>query len=100
MKQLLIRQPLNKKGVGFADMLPMVITFVIVGIAIVIGVYMISEINTQAGFTANSSAANATAKVQTGMGTFANMLPIIAIALVFAVIISIIVGFLVVKGKR
>ena len=90
---------LNKKGVSFADMLPMVITFIVVGVAIVIGAYLVSEIDTQAGFDANSAAANATAKVQTSLATFSNMLPIIAIALVFAVIVSIIVGFLVIRGR-
>jgi len=175
----------NKKGIVFADMLPMVITFIIVGITIVIGVYLIAEMregikitssasvanesltsvenatgeyvansgvtdfnmgtspvcinqsnaaliptsnytattaglikSTAAtcpdewfcihnwnctytyGYTSENAMYNSSLKVQTGMGTFANMLPIIAIALVFAVIISIIVGFLVVKSKR
>jgi hypothetical protein len=46
-----------------------------------------------------NSAYNASAKVATGLGTFSNMLPIIALAMIFGVIISVIVGFLVVRGR-
>ena len=92
-----IRQYLNAMAEGAAldEYLGGAIMFVVIGVAVSIGAYITSQVQTQIGTTAgvNSTAYNAAGFAVSGMSTFASWLPILAIVIVAVVIIMLLYGF-------
>lgn len=84
---------LNKRGMYGLQSIPSVaIVFVLAATVIAVGAYVLTEINTSAGFTVNSTAYNATAAGQTSLGTLATWLPIIAVVVASVILISMLVS--------
>lgn len=82
----------NKKGYTIGDLLPLVITFVIISVAISLGADVLDDIQgTQA---VNSTAYNATGYGLTSMNTFARWLPTLALVIVIAVILGVLIVYL------
>lgn len=72
---------LSKKGALAINQIPSVaIVLVLAAVVIAVGAYVLSQINTTAGFTANSTEANATTDGATALGTLATWLPIYTIS--------------------
>lgn len=82
----------NKKGMSVGSLLPLGITFVVLGIAFAIGASVLSS--TQAGFTAGTYEYNSTQAALEGINTFSGWLDTIALVLVASVIIGILVVYL------
>ena len=77
---------------GIGDLTTIGIVFVVLTVILAVGAYILSTINTTAGFAAGSVASNTLANGQTALGTFASWLPILAIVIVAGVIIYILVN--------
>ncbi len=98
------------------DYLGASVIFVVIGVAVSVGVYVLATVNTQISLTTNtctagntispttglcsagtfvtqSTAYNAAGQAVSGMNTFAQWLPILAIVLVAVVIIALLYGF-------
>lgn len=88
-----MKYKLNKKGYSGLQQLPsLAIIFVLAATVIAIGAYVLTQINTTAGFAADSVAANATIDGQTALGTLAEWLPVIAVVIAAVVLISLLVN--------
>ena len=83
---------LNKKGFAIGDLLPLGMTFVVLGIGLAIGAKVVSD--TGDGFAAGTAAKNATTYSLESLQTLASWLPTIALVVVAAVIIGILVVYL------
>lgn len=82
----------NKKGFTVGDMLPLGITLVVLGIGLSLGLTVLSDF--QGDQTTDSAAYNGTGNAITGLTTFTDYLPTVALVIVVAVIIGIVVRYL------
>ncbi len=84
-----MQKRMNKKGtLGLGDIYPAVLTFVLVGIVLGIGLYVLSEVEYEVTATAASTAINDTVSA---LGDFATWFSIIIIVLAAAIIIGLVV---------
>lgn len=83
---------MGKKGFSVGDMLPLAITIVVIGVALALGLTVLTDF--KASQTAGSDAANGTQKAIDGLNKFTAYLPTIALVIVIAVIIGILVRYL------
>lgn len=83
---------MNKKGFQVGDMLPLGITIVVLGIALSLGLTVLTDF--QDSQTADSSAYNGTGDAIEGLTEFTSYLPTISLVVVVAVIIGIVVKYL------
>ena len=88
----------DKKGFALGDMLPLAITIVVIGVALSLGLTVLTDF--KASQTANSDAANGTQKAIDGLNKFTQYLPTIALVVVIAVIIGILVRYLAGGGSN
>lgn len=80
-----------KKGqFGLGQMVPTIITFVIVAVAAVLGLQLLAD--QQADLTADSAEYNATTDAIEGVSKFPEKLPMIAGVLVLVLVISILIA--------
>ena len=86
-----------KKVVEFdvADILPIGLTFVVLGIGLAYGLSVMGSV--KSGMTTNSYEYNATAQAITGVAVFPSKLSLIATVIVAAIIIGILVRYLMVR---
>lgn len=77
------------------DMMPIGITFVVVGIALAFGLNVMGDVKSD--LTANSAEANATDDAIAGVAKIPEKLPLIATVVVAAIIIGILIRFLFVR---
>jgi hypothetical protein len=82
----------NKKGFQIGDLLPIGITFVVLGVALSVGLQIQGDV--KGDMTANSAEANASQDAIDANATVANKLPLIALVVVAAVLIGILVRYL------
>ena len=82
---------INKKG-NINDMVPFVLSFIVVVIVVALGGSILGTF--QSTQTVNSNAYNVTGQGLTGVSTFGSYLPVIAIVLVIAVIVGILITYL------
>ncbi len=77
------------------DYLGASVMFVVIGVTVAVGAYITSQVQTQIGNVAGNTslAYNAAGQAVSGMNTFAQWLPILAIVLVAVVIIALLYGF-------
>ncbi|MEM3859508.1 MAG: hypothetical protein QW478_08900 [Candidatus Micrarchaeaceae archaeon] len=89
-------------GAALDEYLVATIMFVVIGVAVSIGAYITSQVQTQITTVAgaNSTAANAAGYAVTGMLTFAQWLPILAIVIIAVVIIALLYNFLTGGARR
>lgn len=66
--------------------------FVLVGVMLAIGAYILSEINTSAGFTAGSTETNVIGNASAGLLNLGTWLPLIALVIAAGIVIAVLVG--------
>jgi hypothetical protein len=88
---------MDKKQVEFdvADILPIGLTFIVLGIGLAYGLSVMGSVRT--GMTTNSAEYNATTQAITGVAVFPSKLSLIATVIVAAIIIGILVRYLMVR---
>jgi len=86
-----------RKGLTMAEFGGIALAFVTVAIILAMGGEVLSQV--QSSQTANSTSYNITGKGLTGMTTFGDWLPTIAIVIAAAVIIGIIVAYFAFRGR-
>ena len=83
MKQLLK----NKKGLSLGDMYPAVLTIVLIGIVLGIGLYVLTQV--EGNITGGSSEINTTI---TGLGGLASWIAVIVVVIAAAVVLGIVIS--------
>ena len=78
----------DKKGLSLGDLYPAVLTIVLIGIILGIGLYILASVETNVGGTA-STAINTTI---TGLATFADWIAIIVVVLAAAVVLGVVLS--------
>jgi len=77
----------NKKGLSLGDMYPAVLTIVLIGIVLGIGLYVLAEV--ESNITGGSSQINTTI---TGLGGLANWIAVIVVVIAAAVVLGIVIS--------
>ena len=77
----------NKKGLMLGDLYPAVLTIVLIGIILGIGLYVLNQV--EANIAGGSSAINDTI---TGLGGFASWIAVIVVVIAAAVILGIVIS--------
>ena len=79
----------NKKAMSLGDIYPAVLTIVLIGVVLGIGLYILSEIDDQIDDTEASSALNETI---VGLGDFAGWIAIIVVVIAAAIVLGIVLS--------
>ena len=82
----------SKKGFAVGDLAGIAIVFVLLGVTLAIGAYVLDQINTAGGFTAGGASATAIGNATSGISQLAQWLPIIAIVIAAGVVIAVLVN--------
>jgi len=77
----------NKKGLSLGDMYPAVLTIVLIGIVLGIGLYVLAQIETN--ITGGSTAINTTI---TGLGGLASWIAVIVVVLAAAIVLGVVLS--------
>ena len=77
----------NKKGLSLGDMYPAVLTIVLIGIVLGIGLYVLAEV--ESNITGGSAQINTTI---TGLGGLANWIAVIVVVIAAAVVLGIVIS--------
>jgi type II secretory pathway component PulF len=86
----------QKLGIGklylmtVGDILPLTITFVVLGVVLAMGAYILAQVQNQ--LPTNSATTAAIENATKGITTFASWLPILAIIVIAAVVIGVILS--------
>ena len=79
----------NKKGLGLGELYPAVLAIVLIGIVLGIGLYVLSEVESNVGGGQASTAINSTITGLAGLATWiAVIVVVIAAAIVLGIVIS------------
>lgn len=81
-----------KAQMGLGDLTTIGIIFVVLAVVLAIGAYILTSVNTAAGFTANSVSSNTLTNGEVALNTFATWLPILAVVIVAGIVIYILVN--------
>ena len=93
VKQRKIKMKLmGKKGFALNELSGVALVFVLLGVTLAIGAYILSSVNTAGGFTAGSASATAIGNATNGVSQLATWLPIIAIVIAAGVVIAVLVN--------
>jgi len=79
----------NKRGMSLGDMYPAVLTLVLIGIILGIGLYVLAEVNEEIDDTEASSALNDTIS---GLGDFAGWISVIVVVIAAAIVLGIVLS--------
>jgi len=79
----------DKKGMSLGDIYPAVLTLVLVGIVLGLGIYILSSVDTQITDADASTAINATL---TGVADFADWIAIIVVVIAAAIVLGIVLS--------
>ena len=77
----------DKRGLSLGDMYPAVLTIVLIGIVLGIGLYVLSQV--EANITGGSSQINTTI---TGLGGLASWIAVIVVVIAAAVVLGIVIS--------
>ncbi len=77
----------NKRGMALGDMYPAVLTIVLIGIVLGIGLYVLSEVNDNINDT---DATNAIDDTISGLGDFAGWIAVIVVVIAAAIVLGIV----------
>ena len=77
----------NKKGLSLGDMYPAVLTIVLIGIVLGIGLYVLAQV--ESNITGGSAQINTTI---TGLGGLANWIAVIVVVIAAAVVLGIVIS--------
>jgi type II secretory pathway component PulF len=87
MKNIMSSLQKNKRGMTLGDMYPAVLTIVMIGIILGIGLYVLTEVNDQIDDADASSAINDTVQ---GLGDFAGWIAVIVVVIAAAIVLGIV----------
>lgn len=79
----------SKKGMSLGDMYPAVLTIVLIGIILGIGLYVLAEVNDQITDADATSALNDTIS---GLGDFASWIAVIVVVIAAAIVLGIVLS--------
>jgi len=79
---------MKKKGMSIGDMYPAVLTIVLVGIVLGVGLYVLSTFSTQIG--SDATAQGAVNTTITGLATFADWIAIIVVVIAAAIVLGVV----------
>jgi len=79
----------NKKGMGLGDLYPAVLMIVLIGIVLGIGLYVLSEVESNVGGGTASTAINTTI---TGLGGLSSWIAIIVVVIAAAIILGVVIS--------
>lgn len=85
---------------GVQDLSGYALLFVVTGVLIAIGIYVVSSIQTQLGASSTATMNYSFSNATTGMATLASWLPIIAIVVAAAVVLSLVISAFTGGGRR
>jgi len=77
----------DKRGMSLVDIYPAVLTLVLVGIILGIGLYVLSEVNAQ---ITDAQATDAINETITGLATFADWIAVIVVVIAAAIVLGIV----------
>ena len=77
----------NKKGLSLGDMYPAILTIILIGIVLGIGLYVLAEV--ESNITGGSAQINTTI---TGLGGLANWIAVIVVVIAAAVVLGIVIS--------
>ena len=77
----------NKKGMSLGDMYPAVLTIVLIGIVLGIGLYVLAQV--ESNMTGGSTAINTTI---TGLGGLASWIAVIVVVIAAAIVLGIVIS--------
>jgi len=80
------------------DILPLGITFVVLGVVLAMGTYILAQVQNQ--LPVNSAASAAIGNATKGVATFGGWLPILAVVIIAAVVIGVILSSFLGHRKR
>jgi len=80
----------KKKGMSLGDMYPAVLTIVLVGIVLGVGLYVLSTFSTQ--LASDSTAQTAVNTTITGLATFADWIAIIVVVIAAAIVLGVVLS--------
>ena len=78
----------KKKGMSLGDMYPAVLTIVLVGIVLGVGLYVLSTFSTQ--LATDATAQGAVNTTITGLATFADWIAIIVVVIAAAIVLGVV----------
>jgi len=81
------KRELSKKGMSLGDMYPAVLTIVLIGIVLGIGLYVLAEV--ESNMTGGSTAINTTV---TGLGGLADWIAVIVVVIAAAIVLGIVIS--------
>ena len=87
----------DKKGMTLGDIYPAVLTIVLIGVILGIGLYVLSQVESQ---ISNNDAGTAVNTTISGLGDFADWIGIIVVVIAAAVIIGLVVRSFGMGGGR
>jgi type II secretory pathway component PulF len=86
----------NKKGLALGDMYPAVLTIVLVGIILGIGLFVLAEVEPNVGGGQASTAINTTV---TGLGGLASWIAVIVVVIAAAIVLGVVISSFGGKGR-
>jgi len=81
---------LKKKGMSIGDMYPAVLTIVLVGIVLGVGLYVLATFSTQ--ISSSATAQTAVNTTITGLATFADWIAIIVVVIAAAIVLGVVLS--------
>ena len=85
-------------AIGFGDLAPIAIGFVVIVIIIAVGAIVLSEL--QSDQTTDDAAWNATGDGLSALDNLGSQTPLLATVIIFSVIIAVVIGFFAMGGSR
>jgi len=79
----------DKRGMSLGDVYPAVLTLVLIGIILGIGIYILSEIDDQ---IADAEASDAINETMIGLGTFSGWIGVIVVVIAAAIVLGIVLS--------
>jgi len=80
----------NKKGMGLGDLYPAVLSIVLIGIVLGIGLYVLAEVSSNV--TTGSQAETSINATITGLGGLASWIAIIVVVIAAAIILGVVIS--------
>ena len=84
----------DKRGISLGDMYPAVLTIVLIGIVLGIGLYVLAEV--ESNITGGSTEINTTI---TGLGGLASWIAVIVVVIAAAIVLGIVISSFGTKGR-
>jgi len=84
-----MRKIISKKGMTLGDMYPAVLTIVLIGIILGLGIYILAAVDAE---ISDATASNAINETVTGLATFGGWIAIIVVVIAAAIVLGIVLS--------